>query len=194
MGSSPLARGPRLEVCHSLEAVGLIPARAGTTPPAPTLARTDGAHPRSRGDHLGPSASTPRPRGSSPLARGPPVVSRWSLRCVGLIPARAGTTIFSVFLLVMVGAHPRSRGDHSKALATSSRSPGSSPLARGPRIFHGGYVVRAGLIPARAGTTLAYPRAHPNGRAHPRSRGDHTNQPPPRRLPRGSSPLARGPH
>ena len=51
----------------------------------------------------------------------------------------------------------------------------------------------AGLIPARAGTTLRENIINVFGRAHPRSRGDHTGPFRSFRWSWGSSPLARGP-
>ena len=55
MGSSPLARGPLIQVVNLFRVLGLIPARAGTT--------------------VGENGKKPgatAPAGSSPLARGPP--------------------------------------------------------------------------------------------------------------------------
>ena len=112
LGSSPLARGPLNFGVLVPAAMGLIPARAGTT-----RLRFCGlpwwwAHPRSRGDHerFDPGHS-PDP-GSSPLARGPQVGNLHGCRLVGLIPARAGTTCRRGRPAPAGGAHPRSRGDH----------------------------------------------------------------------------------
>ena len=131
--------------------------------------------------------------GSSPLARGPLVRRRRQLRGCGLIPARAGTTWRAAGSGPWHGAHPRSRGDHPRACGFSAGGRGSSPLARGPhtRAFRLG--VRLGLIPARAGTTTPPKPRSCARRAHPRSRGDHSNAPQNASQNRGSSPLARGP-
>ena len=92
-GSSPLARGPQDALAERPVGLGLIPARAGTTPARLATSVRVRAHPRSRGDHRGSLTMACPFWGSSPLARGP-------LRClsagnldVGLIPARAGTTV-----------------------------------------------------------------------------------------------------
>ena len=74
MGSSPLARGPRMTHHHEAVPTGLIPARAGTTHFYPPYRRT---------------------LGSSPLARGPRSVDVSGTNREGLIPARAGTTYSS---------------------------------------------------------------------------------------------------
>ena len=60
-GSSPLARGPPCQDQDSWLWLGLIPARAGTTPLIKSTLRMTRAHPRSRGDHfVAPSSSHPR--------------------------------------------------------------------------------------------------------------------------------------
>ena len=50
-GSSPLARGTRLNHGALNIADGLIPARAGNTTREDLQLQLDGAHPRSRGEH-----------------------------------------------------------------------------------------------------------------------------------------------
>ena len=131
------------------------------------------AHPRSRGDHMESPLKSQASLGSSPLARGPPLLANGDVWPHGLIPARAGTT---------AGGGGNDAGDM-----------GSSPLARGPP---GPVCFRRfapGLIPARAGTTLQpYPELGKSG-AHPRSRGDHSQSRVSVRGLQGSSPLARGP-
>ena len=155
VGSSPLARGP---LGHALLGVGnrgLIPARAGTTYPRGVYAVPCWAHPRSRGDHVSFLIIYGSFRGSSPLARGPRVFVDVFICLDGLIPARAGTTMRDSGKRVTLSAHPRSRGDH-KAIRKKDFAPtGSSPLARGPRQRRQDRESPAGLIPARAGTTLA---------------------------------------
>ena len=71
--------------------------------------------------------------GSSPLARGLPLLHELRLREVGIIPARAGFTDASAAQAVYWADHPRSRG-----------------------VYHGHMTrMRAvtGIIPARAGFT-----------------------------------------
>ena len=194
VGSSPLARGPpRPSRCIAVRS-GLIPARAGTTSCAkapPALAR---AHPRSRGDHRACSHASRARLGSSPLARGPPRNIHTNDYGVGLIPARAGTTVKDGEVERAGEAHPRSRGDHSDSAGELHGVRGSSPLARGPRPRCERPPCHRGLIPARAGTTSSARRAHDIKRAHPRSRGDHGVDAWYAPGETGSSPLARGPH
>ena len=214
LGSSPLARGPQQALfCQHTEA-GLIPARAGTTaclmkwqkmPRAHPRSRGDhpacaaafalwgGAHPRSRGDHGRAAPGFCASEGSSPLARGPPTGGIEQLNRVGLIPARAGTTLAQCEKQCHRRAHPRSRGDHNVCASTLKRQRGSSPLARGPLASTVDIEARAGLIPARAGTTVSLAVCSVARRAHPRSRGDHAPSFMKQTDHAGSSPLARGP-
>ena len=171
IGSSPLTRGAHLLERGDGCASGLIPAHAGSTHEAEATTGAPTAHPRSRGEHLMVRLCSFSRKGSSPLTRGarsPPASSSGSR------------------------AHPRSRGEHSSPIAIRKGQRGSSPLTRGALGAAGGIVGGAGLIPAHAGsTTLFTPRAV-RGRAHPRSRGEHSGVSDTRRLPLGSSPLTRG--
>ena len=110
----------------------------------------------------------------------------------GLIPARAGNTVWLSSCRACVWAHPRSRGEHDAQSHGDIIESGSSPLARGTRQSGAGKLTRRGLIPARAGNTGRVAVTGGVRRAHPRSRGEH-------RLSAhlyfdlpGSSPLARG--
>ena len=109
-GSSPLARGLRLEFKLGRSGPRIIPARAGFTRAArPTLPDTRD-HPRSRGVYLPVSSLRSEPAGSSPLARGLPRRSSIYTQPYRIIPARAGFTLISVHLTPQSRDHPRSRG------------------------------------------------------------------------------------
>ncbi len=192
VGSSPLARGA-LDRRHLTVDVGrLIPARAGSTPSRPGRRARPTAHPRSRGEHGAYITDNGDGTGSSPLARGararrPPVG-----RTVGLIPARAGSTVRDGCSLVAGRAHPRSRGEHNPWIARRLRTIGSSPLARGARAGGSSSLASRRLIPARAGSTPAIHACAATSTAHPRSRGEHTATEVGPHPAEGSSPLARG--
>ena len=91
-GSSPLARGLPATPDGSPRLAGIIPARAGFTPPAGRPPPRHPDHPRSRGVYCYVSDDEPYPGGSSPLARGLRVRGRARARRRGIIPARAGFT------------------------------------------------------------------------------------------------------
>ena len=92
--------------------VGLIPARAGNTDRLRAVLEDLGAHPRSRGEHCPGTVRCRGAGGSSPLARGTLSEMTISTRENGLIPARAGNTVFAVSHWLVLRAHPRSRGEH----------------------------------------------------------------------------------
>ena len=110
----------------------------------------------------------------------------------GLIPARAGNTSVLNAAFKELGAHPRSRGEHINQKGKIEIETGSSPLARGTRQEDIQNPRDGGLIPARAGNTLAHFRLLPVFRAHPRSRGEHAGHVLQPQVALGSSPLARG--
>ena len=131
VGSSPLTRGAQLgDIMNGLQG-GLIPAHAGSTAPFTAMTTCGPAHPRSRGEHGAANSANSMPSGSSPLTRGarsPPLV------CTGpggLIPAHAGSTTSFLNRILISGAHPRSRGEHSPSSYLRIRNSGSSPLTRG---------------------------------------------------------------
>ena len=93
--------------------------------------------------------------GSSPLARGTLHHALPADSNVGLIPARAGNTRNIIAHMQRNRAHPRSRGEHGQWREFLPRRWGSSPLARGTHFAHNWLSSLSGLIPARAGNTLA---------------------------------------
>ena len=114
-GSSPLTRGkPPLTVLQ-FTGVGLIPAHAGkTTLGAGACARSQ-AHPRSRGENRFHDRRRRHAHGSSPLTRGKHLVPRHAQSLERLIPAHAGKTWSPRGVWSLAAAHPRSRGENSKA-------------------------------------------------------------------------------
>ena len=153
VGSSPLTRGAHLSGGHGRHDVRLIPAHAGSTVQAPVGAFNTGAHPRSRGEHVGAPRVSRVHRGSSPLTRGALGLIPSYKATVRLIPAHAGSTVSQSDAYPDTPAHPRSRGEHD------------------PRIVNAITVVR--LIPAHAGSTTPGGEDYKPKQAHPRSRGEH---------------------
>ena len=158
LGSSPLARGLRLQHRRRRGRGGIIPARAGFTWPLSWSMVSRWDHPRSRGVYPPPSWWGPRRAGSSPLARG----LRWRRRRPrgrdGIIPARAGFTSAANGQVIGVPDHPRSRGVYSLWDMLEKLKDGSSPLARGLHLTVSRRQPAARIIPARAGFTP--PRSH----------------------------------
>ena len=129
-------------------------------------------HPRSRGVYLFSIREAGLMPGSSPLARGLPVLHPRGRAHARIIPARAGFT-----------------GSGSPGPAGRW---GSSPLARGLRTMIAGQDRKVGIIPARAGFTSTPIPPYPSSQDHPRSRGVYPGRLAAEVAARGSSPLARG--
>ena len=88
--------------------------------------------------------------------------------------------------------HPRSRGVYSSWFTVMPSASGSSPLARGLPARPHDHVHGGGIIPARAGFTLAGLVDPRLGEDHPRSRGVYPGWRGVEIHYAGSSPLARG--
>ena len=150
------------------------------------------ARPLARGEHSDRTTQNDLQQGSSPLARGPHGAVPVDSDRPRLIPARAGNTASCAVKSLAVRAHPRSRGEHEYPGGGWYLDKGSSPLARGTQLPTLWCVLCCGLIPARAGNTIATSCLKRARRAHPRSRGEHNLSRRLWTLRRGSSPLARG--
>ena len=161
LGSSPLARGLPVRGYPWRYACWIIPARAGFTRGVIVGDFLPGDHPRSRGVYRMTSLTFPIAHGSSPLARGLRRSSRTQINRSGIIPARAGFTADSASSDTGHSDHPRSRGVYCLWVRVRGDGGGSSPLARGLLREFEIQVAILGIIPARAGFTLA-DRWYPN--------------------------------
>ena len=132
-GSSPLARGLRVDKKPAEATPGIIPARAGFTSSTPRTGTESQDHPRSRGVYH--------------RWRRPAITAPW------IIPARAGFTHGFIRTQDHSRDHPRSRGVYRLLPRRRRHGGGSSPLARGllRRKIPEGSSER--IIPARAGFT-----------------------------------------
>ena len=194
MGSSPPVRGAHTVCPIPRRPAGLIPARAGSTCGQATGRCRRRAHPRPCGEHVDASPASSKEPGSSPPVRGAlDSRSAWPGRA-GLIPARAGSTILSLDLLVCSWAHPRPCGEHSFVPYRGPLGSGSSPPVRGALSLDFGPCGDDGLIPARAGSTLHRVRRNRINWAHPRPCGEHALMILWQVVSRGSSPPVRGAH
>ena len=154
-GSSPHARGAHVSNAGQVGNVGIIPACAGSTAMLLHTMTASPDHPRMRGEHICACPGTSGKTGSSPHARGAPLIRGPTAASLGIIPACAGSTIMVV---------------------TVENTPdGSSPHARGalrPALDHSD--IRR-IIPACAGSTLHHHGVYSYSPDHPRMRGEHTS-------------------
>ena len=164
-GSSPLARGARPRHRGSPDPLGLIPARAGSTRPRVASCRPHGAHPRSRGEHILCQRIRLARIGSSPLARGAREPLVGPLLDVGLIPARAGSTLIDQqrYLEPLPAAFTRRETTGPPVVSRSASGPCRGVARRrcgtpadGLRCSSVGAAAR--LLPLRR---LVAPRGHP---------------------------------
>ena len=91
----------------------------------------------------------------------------------GLIPARAGKTPVSGWVLYMLQAHPRAGGENCERAARGDECRGSSPRGRGKLRERHPTNTPARLIPARAGKTGRAAHSPAGLAAHPRAGGEN---------------------
>ena len=110
----------------------------------------------------------------------------------GPIPTHAGKTHSHSLPPITTLAHPRSRGENSRATTARCWSCGSSPLTRGKPDLVANDMHFSGLIPAHAGKTIVRLSKFMPVPAHPRSRGENLRLIAGMGPQLGSSPLTRG--
>ena len=150
------------------------------------------AHPRSRGENSIVVGAARAAAGSSPLTRGKQGQQARAHPDRRLIPAHAGKTRRAAYATRRSAAHPRSRGENRVLYGSLSEVQGSSPLTRGKHDVRDRRLPGRGLIPAHAGKTSRGWRGRPSERAHPRSRGENSDDRTDANRRPGSSPLTRG--
>ena len=130
--------------------------------------------------------------GSSPHGRGTPSPRSGRPIRYRFIPARAGNTSGPPVRRGSHPVHPRTGGEHLFAMWVAVAATGSSPHGRGtPNEL----LIRANtdrFIPARAGNTFHQGFARQLGAVHPRTGGEHFNEPIAIFIQSGSSPHGRG--
>ena len=112
----------------------------------------------------------------------------------GIITAYAGSAASQSACSRPARDHPRMRGEHRAIARGNGRVQGSSPHARGAQQVAVGAALRAGIIPACAGSTTRRRSRSPRSRDHPRMRGEHPLGPRRHGAQLGSSPHAQGAH
>ena len=192
VGSSPHVRGALSDQEGTYQAIGIIPACAGSTAPHGRTARPKRDHPRMCGEHSFNIHQFAGEQGSSPHVRGARSGGSSVSLLMGIIPACAGSTKGAFGIQGRHWDHPRMCGEHALNEMKIPREVGSSPHVRGAR---GSCVVPervGGIIPACAGSTKGSMTVKSTLRDHPRMCGEH--DPPCWSLHvfQGSSPHVRG--
>ena len=191
-GSSPHVRGARFIKSATQDAVGIIPACAGSTVPAGRISPSCRDHPRMCGEHCCTCALMPAIVGSSPHVRGAPITKATVPMMNGIIPACAGSTFRPRGHVSGYRDHPRMCGEHSFNIHQFAGEQGSSPHVRGARSGGSSVSLLMGIIPACAGSTLEVQCLAYCSRDHPRMCGEHAMSSLVVVLKLGSSPHVRG--
>ena len=174
------------------DAVGIIPAYAGSTACRCSLRVGCRDHPRIRGEHARVDPQRELAEGSSPHTRGAPDLRHKRRVDGGIIPAYAGSTATKAKNMPSRRDHPRIRGEHDTPLTNVTPFTGSSPHTRGAHRHRPARRHRSRIIPAYAGSTRRRSRRPTVSADHPRIRGEHLNRPVMAPLAPGSSPHTRG--
>ena len=153
LGSSPHVRGAQKHCRHRRGVPGIIPACAGSTSTPTTRNPTQWDHPRMCGEHEKILLYGDAIPGSSPHVRGAPRHPAAVRHRRGIIPACAGSTLWTSPWARRAWDHPRMCGEHRAVRAAVGHIPGSSPHVRGahrpPTVGRRAH----GIIPACAGST-----------------------------------------
>ena len=110
--SSPHARGARNADAPRGTRRGIIPACAGSTIAALSVAQATRDHPRMRGEHARCPHGLGSCAGSSPHARGAREQNTVKHKLARIIPACAGSTLGNLGSRRFLRDHPRMRGEH----------------------------------------------------------------------------------
>ena len=153
LGSSPHTRGALPARSGDRPPSRIIPAYAGSTIVVADTHAADADHPRIRGEHNRTGTQASSTRGSSPHTRGARAGLTQALGVGRIIPAYAGSTIWTSLRSGPAWDHPRIRGEHLRAGRASHRGRGSSPHTRGAPGRHVARLQQPGIIPAYAGST-----------------------------------------
>ena len=130
--------------------------------------------------------------GSSPRVRGAVSAQAYASDDLGIIPARAGSSLAPRNLPCQARDHPRACGEQVLRPMMLPPGSGSSPRVRGAVEVDAAGYQRPGIIPARAGSSQDWPYATPRFQDHPRACGEQPSPAGPAGPPPGSSPRVRG--
>ena len=193
-GSSPRMRGARRSASPGIFRTGIIPADAGSTEQRSATPCSPQDHPRGCGEHMNALHDPARPRGSSPRMRGARLHQGPEHLHRGIIPADAGSTVWSSGACVRRADHPRGCGEHTVISGCALSSGGSSPRMRGALHVASGCKPLPGIIPADAGSTWWHLISKAGDTDHPRGCGEHHQATGLFQQLAGSSPRMRGAH
>ena len=144
--------------CMTVEnAVGIIPADAGSTVGSMVAIHCLWDHPRRCGEHNTRPSPDETHSGSSPQMRGAHPLTAILILQQRIIPADAGSTLAPGSDGGVPGDHPRRCGEHVSVCSPHRTTMGSSPQMRGAPKATGKNIAQSRIIPADAGSTVSTP-------------------------------------
>ncbi len=192
VGSSPRVRGAERHGSRGRTLAGIIPARAGSSPPALAVPREGRDHPRACGEQLPRATFATLNPGSSPRVRGAASIRASVRRRRRIIPARAGSRSSHSRPITGATDHPRACGEQWCEANPSLGHGGSSPRVRGAACPVTVRCRLGGIIPARAGSRPSSDWRCSSAGDHPRACGEQDMCMEYPLLRPGSSPRVRG--
>ena len=175
-----------------INAVGITPACAGNSDKARGQSPEGRDHPRLRGEQSLPPYNGKIGVGSPPLARGTAACRGYADMRHGITPACAGNRRTGQGARLRPWDHPRLRGEQVSRPKPLHTPIGSPPLARGTAAQCRCIRTSGRITPACAGNSDKARGQSPEGRDHPRLRGEQEKYQVRFRINLGSPPLARG--
>ena len=191
-GSSPRVRGAGLRHLLSDGHRGIIPARAGSRGGLLLLDAVEEDHPRACGEQRAKLRHKVDKGGSSPRVRGAVFPLIGSTTAARIIPARAGSSIWSGRPLTHHTDHPRACGEQFGFPVGGIKKSGSSPRVRGAADTTRQNLPALRIIPARAGSRIPVIVGTNHLKDHPRACGEQVTFLAGINTLMGSSPRVRG--
>ncbi len=111
-GSSPPARGIQQRACSHKDHHRIIPTCAGNTFRQSSPGQTVRDHPHLRGEYWSSDCARAFVQGSSPPARGIPLMVGWLKVVFRIIPTCAGNTLCLTHTTKLLEDHPHLRGEY----------------------------------------------------------------------------------
>ena len=157
-GSPPHTREAHRRLSADYVPVRITPAHAGSTVCSQPCDGGSEDHPRTRGKHHGGVLVKVPRTGSPPHTREAHPNSFLTSFCGGITPAHAGSTRPSAPQRRKSWDHPRTRGKHVVSMAQKKVTSGSPPHTREAQALLSYAVLRFGITPAHAGSTVKDPQ------------------------------------
>ena len=152
-GSPPRMRGKLIKTAAQLSSVRITPAYAGKTVKAADPANMRQDHPRVCGENVAENGKAKKSFGSPPRMRGKLFSAFADDAVMGITPAYAGKTCYTVSKPPVAQDHPRGCGENGFRQTVRENQPGSPPRMRGKPSSGALADAAGGITPADAGKT-----------------------------------------